>query len=47
MACSCQNQRRATYVWTSDDGSSTVIYPSKIQAEAAVMRKGGSYTKKE
>lgn len=44
MACSCTKRAKYTYVWSN--GTDTVIYPTEIQAKAAVLRKGGSYTKK-
>lgn len=43
MACSCKNRKKATYVWTSADGSTTVTYTTEIEAKAKVLRKGGSY----
>lgn len=44
MACSCKNRRKATYVWTSEDGTQTMTYTTEIEAKAKVLRKGGSYT---
>jgi hypothetical protein len=43
MACACKGRKSTKYVWTSDDGSSSVTYPSEIQAKAKVLRVGGSY----
>jgi hypothetical protein len=45
MACSCTKKRNTEYVWTK--GESTVVYPTEIQAKAAVRRKGGSYETKQ
>lgn len=47
MTCGCKARSTEQYVWTSADGTSTVIYTSEIAAKAKVMRKGGSYTLKE
>jgi len=45
MACSCRNRKKYKYVWSSEDGSSTMTYDTEIQAKAKVMRAGGSYVK--
>lgn len=47
MGCGCQKDKGKTFIWTSDDGQTSVIYTSEIAAKAKVMRKGGSYTPKE
>lgn len=47
MACNCKKSGAAQYVWTgtSKDGATVqIVYPTLIQAKAAVMRNGGSYT---
>lgn len=43
MACSCKNRKKATYVWTSADGTQTMTYNTEIEAKAKVLRVGGSY----
>lgn len=43
MACACKGRKKATYVWTSPDGSQTMTYTTEIEAKAKMMRKGGSY----
>jgi hypothetical protein len=44
--CGCKKRTTTQYVWTSTDGSETVIYPQEIQAKAKTMRAGGSYAVK-
>lgn len=44
MACACNGRTSTTYLWTSEDGTYSVIYDSEIQAKAKVQRAGGSYT---
>lgn len=46
MACACTKRGSTQYVWTSADGSETVVYTSEIQAKAKVLRVGGSYQPK-
>lgn len=49
MACSCTKRSSQEYVWSRTievDGepvTQTMVYPTLIQAKAAVTRKGGSY----
>ena len=44
MACACSKSRlRQKFLWTSADGSSSVVYNSEVEAKAKVIRKGGSY----
>lgn len=46
MACACSKRGKpAKFVWT--DGTTTVVYPSEIQAKARVLRNGGTYTRQE
>lgn len=47
MACACTKKGSTQYVWTSPDGSETVVYTMEIQAKAKVLRVGGSYKPKE
>lgn len=46
MACSCKGRKKTKYVWT-DGKRSTVTYNTEIEAKAKVLRRGGTYTKKE
>lgn len=43
--CGCTKKTAKSYVWT--DGTTTVIYPTEIQAKAKVLRAGGTYTPKD
>lgn len=43
MACACRGRKTQKYVWTSEDGTSTVTYNTEIEAKAKVIRKGGTY----
>lgn len=45
MACACKGRKKAIFVWT--DGKKTVTYGSEIEAKAKVIRKGGSYVRKD
>lgn len=45
MACNCRGRSKATFVWT--DGVTTIIYSSETAAKAKVIRKGGTYTRRE
>lgn len=47
MACACKGRSKSKWVWTSDDGSDTVIYKTEIEAKAKTLRRGGSYVKKD
>lgn len=43
MGCACKGRKSTQYVWKSDDGTDSVVYPTEIQAKAKVIRAGGSY----
>ena len=48
MACRCKGrQKPVKYLWIPEggsiDGEGTVVYNSKIEAQAKVKRKGGTY----
>lgn len=47
MACSCRGRARKEFVWTSDDGLTTVVYTKKIAAEAKKTRKGGDWVERD
>lgn len=42
MACGCK-KGSATYEWTSDDGATSKVYATAIQAKAKVLRDGGTW----
>lgn len=46
MGCGCKGGAKAptTYSYTSADGQSTTTYPTKLEANAAQVRAGGSGT---
>lgn len=46
MACSCRGRKDVKWVWTSEDGQTTMEYDREVQARAKVLRKGGSYVRK-
>jgi acetyl-CoA carboxylase beta subunit len=43
MACACKGRKKQQYVWTSADGTQTMVYNTELEAKAKVIRKGGSY----
>lgn len=43
MACACRNRKKTKYVWTSEDGGTTVEYDHEVIAKAKVSRVGGAY----
>lgn len=43
MACNCKKKSNEEYVWTSADGTKTLVYPTEIQAKARALRRGGTY----
>lgn len=43
MACGCSKKTKYEYVWTSEDGSTTEVYSTEMQAKARELRSGGSY----
>lgn len=45
MGCSCRVSNM-NYVWTSDDGKTTMKYTHEVVAKAKVARSGGTYEKR-
>lgn len=45
--CGCNKNKgpSVTYTYTSQDGSKTTTYKTLAEAQAAVIRGGGKYTK--
>jgi len=43
MGCGCnKTTSNQKFEWTASDGSAKILYPNKIQAQAKVLRSGGS-----
>lgn len=47
MSCACKRTQTLEYVWTSEDGETSVTYTTLMAAKAKVLRKGGSYKPQE
>lgn len=47
MACACNKRKAQKFVWTSEDGKTSVTYGNELIVKAKVRRQGGSYKPKE
>lgn len=47
MACACNKRKKQEFIWTSEDGETSITYGNELIVKAKVKRLGGSYVKKD